>query len=82
MDSNRTTRNLLSQYQNERLFGSFIPDDGPFENEQEKTDWRMANWGTIHEASEVILDFSEGDEYIVIIFTTYQTIPYQFIDYL
>jgi len=85
---NRTTTTLLSQYQNERLFGSFIPDDGPFENEQERTDWRMANWGTIHEATHVIFSDPDGmgpdgEDRIAleITFTSYQTIPRKFIDF-
>ena len=72
----------------ERLFGSFIPDDGPFADEQEKTNWRMEHWGTIHEATHVIFSDPDwmgpgGEDAIAleITFTSYQTIPRKFIDF-
>lgn len=89
LDNTRTTRTFLRQYQNDRLFGSYIPDDGPFENEQERTDWRMANWGTIHEATNVTFNDIEGmrpdgeDEFVLeITFTSYRTIPYKFFEHI
>jgi hypothetical protein len=72
----------------EKLFSYFIPDKGPFVNEREKTDWRLAHWGTIHEATNVriveVKDKYYGEEHefnnghFILTFTSH-AVPYQFI---
>ena len=94
MGGNRETKESFRSYDPEKLFGCFIPDNGPFESVQERLDWRMAHWGTIHEASQVTINPYNvtligvnpsgpiDDIEFDIVFTTYQTIPNKFFEYI